>query len=275
MIIVSTAGPLITTYIFSRGISALETHQEFIVVIEFFMIFAIILICENTLRLVAKAKIAVYAEEAIMNIQKTLISFIDPIGEDRKEIIQAIRNLTDAIGGFIVFARDSGMGAVINFISVPTILFFIDKKIFLLELALITVYIFTTRIFAKIYEKHFEKLDKAKEHYFSQILISNHVVHQAVELLKILARVVRVWALGWISAQNLIAVFNFFVVFLVVKDIVHGTKQISDLVLIIGYTNQSQGFLNSITTAMESLMQIKAGLERVHVVTKSKSLISV
>lgn len=67
----------------------------------------------------------------------------------------------------------------------------------------------------------------------------------------------------WVSVQNLIILFQFIITAIIVIDIVNGFKGISDLVLIVGYTNESKKFLNSITSDLNRIMQVKAGMERV------------
>jgi len=73
----------------------------------------------------------------------------------------------------------------------------------------------------------------------------------------------------WISFQDLIALFQFIVIGMIAIDFINGTKQISDLVLIVGYTNESQGFLNSVTSGVDSIMQIEAGIDRLVETTNS------
>lgn len=81
----------------------------------------------------------------------------------------------------------------------------------------------------------------------------------------------------WASAQNIIIIFQFIITAIVVVDIANGLSGISDLVLIIGYTNESKKFLNSITGDLNRFMQIKAGVERLVVTShgaKEGSVIS-
>jgi len=268
--VVSIAGPLINTYVFSQGIDALETGKPLLLAIKIFAIFLGILLIENTIRLVSKNRIAVFVEEILIDVQEELLEDLKPLEHIRKETIQSVRNLTDAVHFFATFIRNTGVNGFVNFFSVPVILFFIDKRVFALEIVLIGVYLITTFFFSKIYEKHFETFDKAKEYYFSKMLVSNRIEPQAVYIRKSIRGVENIHMYEWLTAQNMIAIFQFMVVSMIAVDIFSGAKQISDLVLIVGYTNQSQTFLNSVTNFVEYLMQVKAGVERLEEVSHKK-----
>ena len=183
--------------------------------------------------------------------------------KNRKPTIQAIRNLTRSIQLFSNHFINNGIASLVSFVTVPFILFFLDKRIFWVELALIIVYLTITLFYAYRYEKQFERYDETREKYFLKMGHSNKVSHRGAAMIKAIEKLQNIRFFEWVSVQNLIILFQFIITAIIVIDIVNGFKGISDLVLIVGYTNESKKFLNSITSDLNRIMQVKAGMERV------------
>src|SRR3989344_5210639 len=189
--IVSTAGPLVTTYLFASVVSALENKKG---IEEILVILGILLgvqIVENFLRLLSKTRIEYYSSRLVITLHQVLLSSSSNSRPPRKELVQAVINLCQSLDRFILYLKETGISGVVHFFIVPVILFFI-----------------------------------------------------------------------WGSLQNIVAVFQFLVPLVVVADVIAGTRQISDLVLVVGYTKESQGFLNNFTSAYEKFMEVDAGIER-------------
>lgn len=267
ILIFSATGPLIATYIFSRGIAALETGADIYFALFVFFVYFSVLSIETFLRIGAKTRIYMHLEEVIVSIEKTFVNHFPVRDKHRSKIIQAARNLADSLSIFSSHLIESGIAGLVSFISVPILLFFIDIRIFVLELVLMFTYIAGTYLFGKKYEKQYEGFDAAKESYFTKMNKTNNYNEEGKERIKEMHFLQNIRFKEWVTLQNLIIVFKFLVIILLVTDILNGLKSISDLVLIIGYTNQSQSFLNSVTGVIERFMEVFAGVDRMVIVT--------
>ena len=262
--VISTFLPLAFTWIFAKGVAALENGQELKSVVEIFLVLLIVQVTENLIRLGAKTRIHIQVQSMFIEIQEAFVGMAGS-ATNRVEIMQSIRNLTNALIGFVMYIVNSGMPGLVQFVSIPIILFLIDKKIFIAEVILIVVYLGIVYYYSKIYEKRFESLDQAHESFYTSILEGKEekeVDQQGKSVISGIKGVENITLFQWVTMQDLIAIFQFIVVFLIAIDYINGTKQISDLVLIVGYTRESQGFLNSITSGVDSFMQVEAGVER-------------
>jgi ABC-type multidrug transport system fused ATPase/permease subunit len=272
--LVSAFGPLLATYLFSRGIDALETHGDISIVMREFGLLLLVWSTEHFTRVGSKTRLSIVTEVALIEIQERLVTKVEKTIPNRKEIIQSIRNVTQALRNFSTHFRDNAISGLVSFVSIPVILYFIDKRIFGFELMLMGFYLVVTLIFAKIYEKRYELFDKSREYYYGKIQSSNEVEEEAEYVRHRIRQVEDVQFFQWASLQNIIAVSQFIVLYIISKDIIAGTKHISDLVLIFGYTTSTGTFLNGITGMIERLMQVKAGIERLVVVSNKEKPVS-
>lgn len=262
MLIISATGPLLTTYIFSRGVGALETNQPLEQVLWLFFGVLVISSVEIFMRIAAKTRTQFFIEEALIKIQQEFLKQVKIRGKRRKPAIQAIRNLSRSIQLFSDHLINTGIAGFVSFISVPFILFFIDKRIFFIELALILVYLVTSLVYSRMYEKQYVRYDETRERYFIKMSTSNKVAHRGKRMATAVRKLQNIRLYEWTSVQNIIVIFQFVIAAVVVVDIINGFKGIAHLVLIIGYTKESQKFLNSVTSDLNRVMQIRAGVER-------------
>lgn len=264
---ISATGPLLGTYVFSEGIAALETNKTLSYALLIFFLYFTILGVEAVFRIGSKTKIHAFLETAIVSIEKNFVTKFTARDKSRRKVIQATRNLTDAINVFSTHFINTGISGLVSFITVPLLLLFIDVRIFILEILLMTIYLTGTYLFGKKYERQFENYDAAKENYFTTMFKTNNFEKEAGKRVKQMELLQNIRFFEWASLQNLILFFKFLVVFIVTIDIFNGLKNISDLVLIVGYTNQSQNFLNSVTGVIERFMEVVAGVDRLVIVT--------
>ena len=90
--IFSTAGPLITTYLFASVISALENKKG---IEEILIILGVLLgvqIIENFLRLLSKTRIEFYSSRLVITLHQVLLSSSSNEKPPRKELVQAVIN---------------------------------------------------------------------------------------------------------------------------------------------------------------------------------------
>lgn len=260
---ISSFGPLLITYLFAYGIEVIEEGRSFNDIILVFFALLIVESTEHILRILSKTRIVYLTEFALINIQEDLIKNVSKEDSKRKERVQTLRNLTQSIRRFIIKFKDNGIPAIVSFVSIPIILFFVDVKIFYLQITLMVIYMIITYVFSNIYEKRYESLDHSREDYFSGIHNHNHIDPLASIVRHNVKNINNLIFINWVSLQNIISVFKFVVIFLVVKDIMIGVHNISSLVLIVGYVRKSKIFLNDLTSMFELYMQVKAGIRRV------------
>ena len=64
------------------------------------------------------------------------------------------------------------------------------------------------------------------------------------------------------SSQNTAVIFYSLILFFQISQVISGGKQISDLVLVMGYITQTQVYLNSFSSIKDSLTDMLVGLDR-------------
>ena len=258
----STAGTLVTTYLFASVVRALENKKG---IEEILIILGILLgvqIIENFLRLLSKTRIEYYSSRLVITLHQVLLGASSNGKPPRKELVQAVINLCQSLDKFLLYLKETGISGVVHFFTVPIILLFIDIRVFALEMILIFIYLGTTFIMTRKYEKIYEKYYESTEGYYAQLFNDGNATASAGKVLINMKFLQNFVFFMWGSLQNIVAVFQFLVPLVIVVDIIGGTKQISDLVLVVGYTKESQGFLNNFTSAYEKFMEVDAGIER-------------
>ncbi len=266
--IVSSFTPLVVTYVFALGVKVIEDGNPPAQAIKVFALLVVIEMVDHVLRLSSKTRIEAYSEAYLINIQTRLIEDISPTEENKREVTQSIRNLTQPLRRFVDHMNNNGVTAIVSFIAIPVILFFIDVRVFLLQIVLMLIYTIVTIVFSFPYEKNYEAFDQARENYYSELLAEGKVKKLAELVRAKFMKVQNLRFFEWFTLQNVVSIFNFIIIVLVLKDIYAGTKQISDLVLIVGYTAGTKAFLNELTTTVTYNMQVKAGIQRIVAVTE-------
>jgi ABC-type multidrug transport system fused ATPase/permease subunit len=262
LLTISATGPLLTTYMFSQGVGALEANLPLKHVLTLFFGVLAISSVEIFMRMAAKTRVNYYVEAALIKLQLEFLKNVKVRGKNRKPTVQSIRNLTRSLQLFTEHFINTGVSGFVSFVSVPFILFFIDKRIFFVELALMLIYLVATFIYAHKYEKLYERYDETRESYFIKMSTSNKISGRGRRMAQAIHKLQNIRFFEWASVQNIYVIFQFVITAIIVVDIVNGHKGISDLVLIIGYTKESQKFLNSVTSDLNRAMQVRAGIER-------------
>lgn len=270
--ILSAFGPLIATYLFADAVSAIENAKPVTLVLQVVGLLLLVECCEHLLRLSSKTRISGYTESVLIDIHEDLAKDFVVDSPHRKELIQAFRNYTKAIRDLVTYLYNNGLQGFVSFAFIPVILFFIDIKIFFIQIILMLFYMIVTLWFARLYEKKYENFDKSREYYFAALIERNNVEAEASYIRKNSFVVENVTFFNWFTLQNIISFVSVLIFVLVVRDIYNGTKQIADLILIVGYSKETKVFLNDISGSIEKLMQVKAGAERVVAISKKESL---
>jgi len=266
---ISSSGSLFTIYLYALGIRYLENGFIFPDVVKIFGTYTCIVIATNIIRPSSKQGMNYASEKNLINIQKILIRSSDPKGARRKELVQSLFNLSEGVRVFVTFLGDGGIPAVLHLTSIPIILYFVDSKILIYLIAFIVVYVGISYYFSGIYKDYFVSYDKAREQYLSVMIESDDILKEAKNLIHKIKHLMITVSFTWVSVQNIGAVFQFVVIVTVVLDIFNGTKQISDLVLVVGYTAMYHTYLNQVTKFLQSVMQIRAGVTRFERISRS------
>ncbi len=119
VLIFSAAGPLLGTYIFSRGIAALEESADLKITLWIFATYFIVLGIETILRVGSKTEIFAVLEKIIVSIENKFITRLGVRDKYRNKLIQATRNLTDSLSIFSNYLIDEGITGLVSFISRP------------------------------------------------------------------------------------------------------------------------------------------------------------
>ena len=265
LLVISATGPLITTYLFSQGVAAIENNLHIRQVMWLFFLVLTVSAVEIFARLAAKTRIHYLVDDCLITLQLEFLKHVKLRSKKRRPTVQSIRNLTRSIQNFTTHFINNGVSGLVSFVSVPFILYFIDKRIFYIEIALIIIYLVLTIFYSYKYEYQFERYDESREKYFLKMGSSNNVAHRGRAMAKSILLLQNIRFFQWASVQNIVVIFQFIITAIIVVDIVNGFMGISELVLIIGYTNQSKTFLNSITGDLNRFMQVRAGIERLSV----------
>lgn len=258
----TTVFPLISTFLFSRVVAALESGAPLTTVLLILFMALMLQLTDNLLRLYSKTRLDYVIGKLSLDIQSKLLVVLPPKIRANKGTIQACINLSLSVERLLIYVKETGISGIVYFIFVPLILLFIDVKIFFVELIFIIIYLFFTVNFNKKYEKLYEIYNASRETYYARLFASKNTSQEVGFLLSRYNIVQQFVFFMWNTFQNSVAIFQFIIPLIVAIDILGGVKHLSDLVLIVGYTRESQSFLNEFSTSYEKLMEIEAGIKR-------------
>lgn len=134
--------PLLSTYLFSRVIADIENKTVFSSIFFLVVLILIIRVVDNISRLKSIFKLDECISDIGFNIHNFFIKDLRTESkEERHKSIQAIRNFADAVTITLSNFRQPGIDSAISLIAIPIILFFVDFKVFVLEISYILIYI--------------------------------------------------------------------------------------------------------------------------------------
>ncbi|MEI8067881.1 MAG: hypothetical protein WCG91_02965 [Candidatus Shapirobacteria bacterium] len=254
--------PLITIYQFSHLIKLLEIKTELIVLFYYLLwIFAVRLL-DNFLRIRSTTKLDFLISNLSFEIHNYfLIDFKPENKEDRHGSIQAIRNFADATIKTLTLFKQPGIDSIVSILFIPIALFFIDFKSFVIIVAYISIYLLINFFTSQRYKDLRDFQNTKTEAYFAKLQDSDDVDLEQNTYTRHFKRMTNWNFVEWFALQNT-AVF-FYSIFLLyqIYQVVNGTSDISDVVLVIGYVTQTQMFLNSFTDIWYSLGDMYVALK--------------
>lgn len=254
--------PLLSIYLFSLAIKYLETQAIFSTVFFLMILILVVKIVDNFTRLKSLFKL----DECISDIGFDIHNYFSQDLKtetkiDRHQSVQAIRNFSDASTITLRLFRQPGIDSVVSLIAVPTILFIVDFKIFVLEIAYILIYLLIDHYTTQKYVKFRDIQNTKIEDYYAKFQESNDVDLEQKTFTRHFTRLSNWNFIEWFLLQNT-AVFFYTLIFAYsVIAVLSGQKNISDIVLIMGYVTSTQTFLNSFSEIKDSLADMTVAVD--------------
>jgi ABC-type multidrug transport system fused ATPase/permease subunit len=260
---VSALFPIWSIYLFSEVISLLENNHNFNQIISLVILLLIVYFLDNFTRLLSIYKL----EYIISGIQFDVHNFLIPGLEikdknTRFEGIQSVRNFSEATRLTLELIRQPGIDSVVSLLFTPLILYFLDFKIFVVEIAYIVIYYFVDVYTTQRYV-YLKNLQNAKiEGYYARLHVTNDVELEEKQFNRVHKKICNWSFIEWSFLDNISVFFYILVLAYLVFAVLNNYKSISDLVLIIGYMASTQTFLNSLSVLKDKLADTKVALYR-------------
>jgi len=254
--------PLISIYLFSLAIKYLETQAIFSTVFFLMILILIVKIIDNFTRLKSLFKL----DECISDIGFDIHNYFSQDLKtetkiDRHQSVQAIRNFSDASTITLRLFRQPGIDSIVSLIAVPAILFFVDFKIFVLEIAYILIYMLIDHYTTQKYVKFRDIQNTKIEDYYAKFQESNDIDLEQKTFTRHFTRLSNWNFIEWFLLQNT-AVFFYTIIFAyAIIAVLSGQKNISDIILIMGYVTSTQTFLNSFSEIKDSLADMTVAVD--------------
>lgn len=253
--------PLVSIYQFSHLIKLIEIKSDIGTLLYYLLLIIIVRLIDNLFRLRSTTKLDYLISNISFDIHNFfLIDFKPLTKENRHASIQAIRNFADATIKTLTIFKQPGIDSAVSIIFIPLALFIIDSRTFVMIVVYILVYGLINFYSIQRY-KYLRDLQNTKtEDYFAKLQETNDVDLEQTTYTRHFKRLTNWTFIEWFALQNTAIVF--YALFLVYQIylVVAGTSQISDVVLVVGYVNQTQAFLNSFTEIWYGLEDMSVAL---------------
>lgn len=260
---VSALFPMLSIYLFSRVIKFLENGTSVTELLRLVGLILFIYIIDNFTRLLSIHKLASLISQTELGIHQFLV--IGLSSKDKKirhSTIQAIRNFGEAVRTTLEIVRQPGVDSFVSIITIPIILFFLDFRIFVIEIAYVALYYFIDVFTTERYSRLKNIQNERTEEYYAKFQDSNRISKESAAYINQFVKMCNWGFIEWFSLQSIAVTFYSFVLLFLSLSVLKGDKQISDLVLIMGYLSSTQVFLNNISTVKDRLTDAKVALLR-------------
>ena len=239
---------MVTIYQFSHIIKLIETKTDLRTLFFYLILIFLVRIVDNYLRILSTFKLDFLISNLSFDIHNFFLINFNPLQkEDRHLSIQAIRNFTDATVQTLTVFKQPGIDSIVSTIFIPTALFFIDFKAFVLIVAYITIYLLINIFTNQRYKELRDFQNTKTEAYFAKIQETNDVELEQSTFTRHFKRFTNWNFIEWFTLQNTAVFFYSLFLLYQIYQVISGTSHISDLVLVMGYVTQTQTFLNSFT----------------------------
>ncbi len=261
--IISALFPIATIYFFSQVIRAIENKDSLNTILLTVVVVFISRLLDNYTRIISTKKLDYIIVKIQLDIQEILVSSIKT--EDKKmrhKAVQSVRNFADASVTMLSIFKQPGIDALVSFFAIPAILLVKDFAIFILQLAYVISYyfidIYTTGRYVNFKNKHNSRI----ESYYAKLQTTKNFKYESTTLSSITQKLHNWGITEWFLLQNTAVIFYVIALAYLVYSVSVGLKPISDLVLIIGYIDSTQVFLNNISGIKDSMADTKVALHR-------------
>jgi len=259
---ISAILPLITIYLFSLVIRHLENHEPLSKILLVAGILFLNRILDNFLRLKSITKLEHCINDIVFDIHELFLSDLKTKSRDeRHAIVQAIRNFADATSVTLNNLKQPGIDSLVSFLFIPAILLFIDARVFVLTMASILIYYSIDHYTTQHYSRLKNNLNTKTENYYAKLQDSNDFDLEKKAYNRHFERLTLWGFTEWFALQNTAVFFHSLILIYLVYTVINGQKEISDLVLIMGYVIETQVLLNSFSNIKDALADMFVGLE--------------
>ena len=260
---ISAILPLITIYQFSGIIKLIEQHQSFNQIALAVLLLFIVRVIDNTLRLKSITKLEYEITSISFDIHNLFLAGIHcETKEERHSAVQAIRNFADASSTTLNLIKQPGVDSFVAVLFIPIILLFVDFQIFTVTIAYILIYYFIDYYTTQRYANLKDILNGKTEAYYAKLQDSGDFDLEQKTWSRHFNRVTSWGFSEWSLLQNTAVFFYSVILLYLVSLTVSGSKQLSDVILIMGYVSQIQVLLNSFSSIQDNLSDMNVGLQR-------------
>ena len=267
---ISSLLPLLTIYLYSRVIENIESKVVFSTLFFLVLIILLVRLVDNFLRLKSIFKLDECISDISFDIHNYFIKDLHIKNqEERHQSIQAIRNFADASSMTLTLFRQPGIDSIVSLSIIPVILWFVDGRVFVLEIVYILIYMiidyYTTQKYVKLRDLQNTKI----ETYYGKLQESNDVELEQKTFTRHFSRLSNWNFTEWFILQNSAVFFYCLILGYSIIAVYSGVKQISDVVLIMGYVTSTQTYLNSFSDIKDSLADMTVAVDHL---AKNKSI---
>lgn len=254
--------PLVTLYQFSSVIRLVENRHPIGDIIPTIIILFLAYLTDNYLRIKSTTRLDDAISSIGFDIHNYFLSDLKTSSkEERHATVQAVRNFADASTLTLSLFKQPGVDSFISLAFIPIILFTRDFPSFIISLAYILVYyfidIYTTQRYA-----HLKDIQNTKtESYYGKLQDSNDYDLEQHAWSRHFHRITNWGFSEWFLLQNTAVFFYSLMLLYLVSGVASGSRDISELILIAGYTSQLQVHLNSFSQIKDSLTDMIVGLK--------------
>jgi ABC-type multidrug transport system fused ATPase/permease subunit len=252
--LISAILPLITIYQFSNIIKLIETNSPIELILSHLLLIFFIRISDNFLRLKSITKLEHLISNLSFDIHNYFLLNFHPDSKlERHSSIQAIRNFADATIKTLTLFVQPGIDSIVSVIFIPTALFFIDFKAFVITISYISIYFLINHFSNQRYKELRDFQNTKTEAYYAKFQETNDIDLEQSTFTRHHKRLTNWNFTEWFSLQNTAVFFYSLILLYQIIEISRGESHLSGLVLVIGYCDQTQVFLNSFTDIFHSL----------------------
>lgn len=271
---ISAILPLVALYQFAGVIHQLETHQTIDSVLISILWILVNRLLDNILRLKSVTRLEYEIACISSDIHNYFLSDLKTESkEERHAAVQAIRNFSEAASITLNLIKQPGIDGLVSIIFIPVIIFTLDFHIFILLITYILIYYFIDYYTTQHYARLKDTVNNKVENYYAKLQDSSDFDLEQKTWNRHLNRLCHWGETEWALLQNLSVIFYISVFLYLITLTIDGSRQLSNVVLIMSYVSQTQVFLNNFSNIQDSLTDMLVGLERL-AQNKSVSAIS-